>query len=82
MDRNNEKFAEAYLKNVVYLTCQYYEKDLSDYTFFRVIKEIMAFIMAEVALLFVIICCLYFRIAVTMFIFLTIYLMHYMLQFK
>lgn len=55
---------------------------MTDYAFFRILKTVMAFIMAEVALLFVIVCCLYFRIAVTMFVFLTIYLVHYMLQFK
>lgn len=82
LNKNNSKFAEAYLKNVILVTCQYYEKDLSNYGFVRTIQTVFAFFITDLALIFVIICCLYFRLSITMAIFLTIYLMHFMLQFR
>ena len=67
---------------MILVTCAYYEKDLAEYKFVHSLQTLLAFIVTDLALVFVIVCSLYFRLAVTMFIFLTIYLMHFLLQFK
>lgn len=38
LNRNNSQFAESYLKNVILVTCQCYEKDLSDYKFIKTLQ--------------------------------------------
>jgi hypothetical protein len=64
------------------MTCYYYEKNLADYKIIRKIQSFFAFIITDLSLLFVIICSLYFRLSISMGVFLTIYLLHLLLQFR
>ncbi len=48
----------------------------------RGIQKVLAYFVTDLALIFVLVGCLYFRTAVVMALFLAIYLIYFMLQFR
>ena len=72
------EFAKNYQKGVILLTKKLYLTNLwKKYSWWAYLSRVLSLIITDVAVVIVLVCCLYFRLAVSMLVFLAVYLIYY-----
>ena len=76
------EFAKNFNKGVILLTKRFYATNLwKKYTWWAYFCRVLSIFITDIALIIVLICCLYFRLAISMLIFLAVYLIYYFFLF-
>jgi hypothetical protein len=77
-----KRFALNYQQGVIEATKTYYNADMvKKYKWLRLVCRFLSYIIVDAVSIVVLVCCLYFRLSVSMFIYLVVYLIFYYFLF-